>query len=71
MSMSALKGAIEDRLEFCITPALMNKHSTGTLPRLTARLIFAISDKYEFQYISASRTLVRSDLHLVRKTGSD
>jgi hypothetical protein len=35
--MSALKGAIEDRFEFSITPALLNIHSTGTLPGLMAR----------------------------------
>ena len=44
--MSALNGAIEDRLEFSITPALLNMHSTGTLPGLMARYILAISDKY-------------------------
>jgi len=44
--MSALKGTIEDHLEFSITPALLNMHSTGTLPGLMARQMFAISDKY-------------------------
>jgi len=36
-TMSVLYGAIDDRLEFSMLPAVLNTDSTGTLPGLTAR----------------------------------